>query len=322
MRFGCWTPLRGGEEGIDDHFELARETLTRAEACGFETSLVAERFIGAEYESWVMASALSQHTKRMELIVAGHPGIVTPGATAKMGATLDNMTGGRCAINIVNGWWQEEMQTFGNGAWLDESEARYRRMDEFIQVMNGLWEHDRFTFHGEFYRMDEGRLVQKVLRQPHPPVYAASRSDLGKDVVARRCDAWFVDAPPGHRRFEENFAAIEAHVRNMDERCAKLGRKLDYVLNAAVLCDDTLDAAQAKADALEERARDNRLLMAGGVKGLGGGLVGPPGLVAERIARYEAIGITSMMLRFMPVFAGMELFARAVMPRLANSVPA
>ena len=62
--------------------------------------------------------------------------------------------------------------------------------------------------------------------------------------------------------------------------------------------------------------------MAGGVKGLGGGLVGPPGLVAERIARYEAIGITSMMLRFMPVFAGMELFARAVMPRLANSVPA
>ena len=69
MRFGCWTPLRGGEEGIDDHFELARQTLVRAEAHGFETSLVAERFIGAEYEAWVMASALSQHTSRMELIV-------------------------------------------------------------------------------------------------------------------------------------------------------------------------------------------------------------------------------------------------------------
>ena len=47
MRFGCWTPLRGGEEGIEDHFELARATLQKAERYGFETSLVAERFIGA-----------------------------------------------------------------------------------------------------------------------------------------------------------------------------------------------------------------------------------------------------------------------------------
>ena len=322
MHFGCWTPLRGGEEGIEDHFELARETLTRAEAYGFETSLVAERFIGAEYESWVMASALSQHLKRMELIVAVHPGIITPGVAAKMGATLDNMTGGRCAINIVNGWWQEEMDTYGNGAWLDETEARYRRMEEFIEVMKGLWENETFTHHGEFYQMDSGRLVQKLKRKPHPRIYAASRSDLGKDVVSRSCDAWFVDAPPGHRRFEENFEAIAAHVRNMDERCARLGRKIDYVLNAAVLCASTRDEAQARADDLEERARDNRLLMAGGVKGLGGGLVGPPDLVAERIRRYESIGITCMMLRFMPVFEGMDLFARAVMPQVRTPLPA
>lgn len=316
MRFGCWTPLRGGEEGIDDHFELARQTLTRAEERGFTTSLVAERFIGAEYESWILASALAQHTRKMELIVAVHPGIITPGVAAKMGVTLDNMSGGRCAINIVNGWWQEEMQTFGNGAWLDETEARYRRMDEFIQVMNGLWENETFSFAGEFYQMDAGRLVQQVLRKPHPSVYAASRSDLGKDVVARRCDAWFVDAPPAHRSYEENFTAIEAHLRNMDERCAKLGRKLDYVLNAAVLCCDTVQEAQSKADALEERARNNRLLLAGGVKGLGGGLVGTPDMIAERIKRYESIGITSMMLRFMPAFAGMDIFARQIMPKL------
>jgi FMNH2-dependent dimethyl sulfone monooxygenase len=171
-----------------------------------------------------------------------------------MGATLDNMTGGRCAINIVNGWWQEEMDTYGNGAWLDETEARYRRMEEFILVMNGLWENETFTHHGEFYQMESGRLVQKVKRKPHPPVYAASRSNLGKDVVSRSCDAWFVDAPPGHRRFEENFEAIAGHVRDMDERCAKLGRKIDYVLNAAVLCAPTPGEAQARADDLEERS--------------------------------------------------------------------
>lgn len=263
----------------------------------------------------MLASALAQHTSHMELIVAVHPGIITPGVAAKMGATLDNMTGGRCAINIVNGWWQEEMQTFGNGGWLEASDARYRRMDEFIDVMKGLWLQDSLTYEGEFYRVDGGRLVQKVVAMPHPRIYAASRSDRGKDVVARGCDCWFVDAPPGHRSYEENVAAITAQVRDMDRRCAALGRRVEYVLNAAVLCADDLTAAQARADALEAQARDNRLLMAGGVKGLGGGLVGPPDLIARRIARYRDIGIGALMLRFMPVFGGMAQFAGTVLPQ-------
>ena len=47
-----------------------------------------------------------------------HPGIVTPQMVAKMGATLDRISGGRLAINIVNGWWEEEFNLFGNGTWL------------------------------------------------------------------------------------------------------------------------------------------------------------------------------------------------------------
>ena len=316
MRFGCWTPLRGGEEGIEDHFELARRTLQKAEAYGFETSLVAERFIGPEYESWILATALSQHTRSIELIVAVHPGIISPQVAAKMGATLDNLTRGRCAINIVNGWWREEMDSYGNGGWLDEGEARYRRMDEFIEVMTGLWTREQVTLAGEFYQIDKGRLPQPLFARPHPRIYAASRSEIGKDVVARRCQAWFVDAPPGHRRWEENFEAIAGHVRAMDVRGAAIGRRVDYVLNAAVLCTDSEEDAMRLADHLEEQARDNRLLMAAGVKGLGGGLVGTPRKIAERLQRYEEIGIDCVMLRFLPSFESMDRFAREVMPLL------
>ncbi len=316
MRFGCWTPLRGGEEGIEDHFELARRTLQKAESYGFETSLVAERFIGAEYEAWILATALSQHTSKIELIVAVHPGIVSPQIAAKMGATLDNLTKGRCAINVVNGWWREEMDTYGNGAWLDEGEARYRRMDEYIAIMTGLWTQEETTLKGEFHQIDKGRLPQKLFARPHPPIYAASRSEEGKDVVARRCQSWFVDAPVGHRQWAENFAVIEGHLRAMDQRCEALGRKLEYTLNASVLCADTDEEAQARADALEERGRGDRLLMAGGVKGLGGGLVGSPATIAARLDRYAQIGVGCVMLRFLPAFEGMDRFARDVMPLL------
>ena len=317
MRFGCWTPIRGGEEGIEDHFELARVTLQKAEAFGFETSLVAERFIGPEYESWVLATALSQHTRSIELIVAVHPGIISPQVAAKMGATLDNLTRGRCAINIVNGWWQEEMETYGNGGWLEASEARYRRMDEFISVMTSLWTQDETTLAGEFYRLDKGRLPQKLFARPHPRLYAASRSEIGKEVVARRCASWFVDAPPGHRRWEENFATIAAQVRAMDARCKSLGRKLEFTLNAAVLCADSEAEALRRADHLEEQARDNRLLMAGGVKGLGGGLVGTPQMIGKRLRAYQEIGIDCVMLRFLPAFEGMDRFATEIMPGFA-----
>ena len=64
---------------------------------------------------------------------AVHPGIVTPQVVAKMGASLDRISGGRFAINIVNGWFQQEFELFSNGAWIDASDARYRRMDEFVR---------------------------------------------------------------------------------------------------------------------------------------------------------------------------------------------
>ena len=80
---------------------------------------------------------------------AVYPGMVTPQLAAKMGATLDRITGGRFAINVVNGWFQKEFELFSNGAWIESSDARYRRMDEFVRVVKGLWTEDHFTMQGD-----------------------------------------------------------------------------------------------------------------------------------------------------------------------------
>ena len=50
------------------------------------------------------------------------------------------------------------------------------------------------------------------------------------------------------------------------------------------------------------------------MKGLGTGLVGTPDFIAERIKRYEAIGITTLMLRFPKMLEGIEDFGRKVIP--------
>ena len=156
MKFGIWTPLPhtirpepGMDRAIaaiksgaslagraDGTFEFACDVVRRADELGFDTTLIAERFLGPDLSAWVLASALAMVTKRIELMVAVHPGMVTPHVIAKMASSLDRISQGRCALNIVNGWWMEEFDLFSNGTWIGDAE-RYPRMGEYIQVIKG-----------------------------------------------------------------------------------------------------------------------------------------------------------------------------------------
>ena len=215
----------------DDTFGFACDVVRRADELGFDTTLIAERFLGPDLSAWVLASALAMMTKRIELMVAVHPGMVTPQVVAKMGSSLDRISGGRAALNIVNGWWMEEFDLFSNGTWIGDAE-RYPRMGEYIQVIKGLWTDSDFNFDGAYYRAhvraamtgadgkvvmpDPGEVAAKPSRSPYPPIYAASRSPGGKALIAQHCDVWFAEYKPGFRNFEANLERMAADVRDMD----------------------------------------------------------------------------------------------------------
>jgi FMNH2-dependent dimethyl sulfone monooxygenase len=255
--------------------------------------------------------------------------MVTPQVVAKMGSSLDRISGGRFAINIVNGWWKEEFDLFSNGTWIGDAE-RYPRMGEFIAVLKGLWTDSDFNFEGAFYRAhvraaltgadgkvvipDAGDIIAKPAHLPCPPIYAASRSPEGKALIARHCDVWFAEYKPGYRNFEANVEHISADLRAMDALAAKHGRTLRYAINPQVICCDTQEEAEASADAAERHAgaRDRM------VNALGAGLVGTPQLLAQRLRRYAAIGIDCVMLRFTPMMQGVETFGTKVIPLLRS----
>ena len=340
MRYGIWTPLphtiraeprmeaairdlttRGGGGGADRSFQFAVDVVNRGTSYGFETTLIAERFLGPDLEAWIMSAALATQTTDIELMVAVHPGIVAPQVVAKMGATLDRISGGRLAINVVNGWWQQEFDLFGNGGWLGDMDRRYRRMDEFIRVMKGLWTEPSFSLDGEFYRIEAGSLPIKTVRTPHPRIYAASRTAPGMEIVARECDVWFVHYELPYRRYEENFRVIAHGIHEMSERARRLDRDLAFGISAHVICESTLEAAEAKADALEEYGQRDPVSKIA-AKALGPGLVGTPALIAERLRRYEAVGMECVMLHFHPMMEGLDRFATEVMPLLPGAAPA
>ena len=106
MKFGIWTrcltpsganlgwiaPSRRSNPGTVSRAAqikplAAYDVVRRADELGFDTTLIAERFLGPDLSAWVLASALAMVTKRIELMVAVHPGMVTPQVVAKMAST-------------------------------------------------------------------------------------------------------------------------------------------------------------------------------------------------------------------------------------------
>ncbi|HET9929913.1 MAG TPA: LLM class flavin-dependent oxidoreductase, partial [Polyangiaceae bacterium] len=161
IRFAYWVPnVSGGlviskieqrtSWDLDYNLKLAR----LAEKNGFDYALSQIRFTagyGAEYqhEPVAFSHALLAGTERLKLIVALLPGPWNPTLAAKQLATIDILTKGRVAVNIVSGWFKGEFRAIGE-PWLEHDE-RYRRSEEFIRALKGIWTEDSFTFKGDFY---------------------------------------------------------------------------------------------------------------------------------------------------------------------------
>lgn len=334
MKFGVWTPLphilrpearmdaaiqesgrRGVQDGRDKAFGYAVDMIRRAEDLGFETTLIAERWLGTDHPAWILTSALAALTSKIELMVAVHPGIIAPQVVAKFAASLDRISQGRAALNIVNGWWKEEFETFGTGALTPEEDARYRRMDEFLRVIRGMWGDDKFEFHGEFYNVDKQTSPIKPVQMPNPPIYAASRSDTGKEIIAHYGDNWFAEYAADYRLWEQNCDNAAIAIADMKARAARYGRKLNFSMSCHVICSHSNEDAIEQANQLEAHGKTSRLAWVAS-KALGTGFVGSPETIVERIHRFEAAGVQTMMLQFHPMMEGMETFAREIMPLL------
>jgi dimethylsulfone monooxygenase len=332
MRLGIWCPAplsirpdapvkpafealtrHGG--GVDQNYLYAVDVLQRAEQLGFEITLIAQRFFGPDLDSWMFAAALAAQTKSIEIMAAVHPGIMDPKVVAKFAASVDRISGGRFCVNIVNGSRPEEFVVFGQ--LLERSEARYNRMQEFVQVLKGMWLDDDFVFNGEFYQVNHGTVPTKSVRVPHPPIYAASRVDEGMNVIAQECDAWFVNGPRVYQDYEAGLKRMESEIAQMERRCGELGRKMQYCLSACVLIGDTDEEAIAIADGYVAQLQHDPSIKSASVA-VGANLIGMPKTILERIRRYQSLGIDLFLLQFYPMRQGLDVFAQKLLPDLGS----
>jgi len=167
-------------------------------------------------EPFTLLGALSQVTKRIGLAATVSTTYNEPYHVARKLASLDHLSRGRAAWNLVTSASDEEARNFGRDANLDHS-TRYRRGEEFVDVVTGLWDSwdddafrydresgifaDRAKLHvlgheGEFLNV-RGPLNIPRPPQGHPPLFQAGASEAGRELAGRTAEAVFTISPHG-----------------------------------------------------------------------------------------------------------------------------
>src|SRR5204862_5309009 len=95
-------------------------------------------------DAWSTAAALAAVTQRLELMVAVRPTFHLPALLAKQAANIDHISRGRLSLNVVSSWWANEARQYGVA--FEQHDDRYARTSEWLDVVDGVWRGDHFSF--------------------------------------------------------------------------------------------------------------------------------------------------------------------------------
>jgi FMNH2-dependent dimethyl sulfone monooxygenase len=337
LRYGYWMPVFGGwlrnveDEQMETSWEYAKRLTQRAEQLGYDLSLIAELNLndikGVEapsLDAWSTAAALAAVTEKLEIMVAVRPTFHNPALLAKQAANIDHISKGRLTLNVVSSWWADEATKYGIA--FDQHDDRYARTSEWLDVIDGCWKQQHFSYEGKYYKVADNVLSPKPVSKPRPTLYAGGESETAKNLIATKCDAYLMHGDP-----PENVAK---KVSDMRERREKAGLPpMVFGFAAYAIVRDSEAEAQkevARITDVQQSARGyvNYQQWISGSKldqkvsledysvsnrGLRAGLVGTPEQVKERLEEFQAAGVDLVLLQSSPQLEEMERFATQVM---------
>jgi len=183
----------------------------------------------------IVLGVLATATQRIGLGATYSTTYYSPFHVARTFATLDHLTGGRAAWNVVTSVNDSEAQNYGVSE-LPDHDARYDRADEFLEATTGLWDswedgaliHDRAAgyfadpakvhevdYHGKWFSV-RGPLTVPRSPQGRPVLLQAGSSGRGRDFAARWSELIFTGDP--------GLEIAQAHYKDQKERIAAGGR--------------------------------------------------------------------------------------------------
>lgn len=141
-------------------------------------------------DPFVVLAAASQATKTIKLgtgvlLVQQRDAI----QTAKLVASIDQVSRGRFLFGVGGGWNQDEMENHGT-----VYATRFKRMRECIEAMKVIWTKEGAEYHGEFVNFGPMIARPKPVTKPHPPIHVGGAFPQGARRAIRYGDGWIPTA--------------------------------------------------------------------------------------------------------------------------------
>lgn len=318
-----------------------------ADDAGLEAMVPLARWIGAggpsefcdnSFEPFTWAAGLAQATRHIAVFSTVQVPVYHPALVAKMTTTIDHISCGRVALNIVCGSMPDDLALFETPSM--EHDAAYDCATEWLELIQRMWSEDEeFTHSGKYFHIRRAISKPKPLQTPYPAIMNAGRSEVGQRWAARHSDMMFTAVTAG--AIDE----VKDRVEHLRELGHEYGREVQVWMTSSVVCrptqqeaEDYLDyyavehgdlvavAALLRQPELAEQlsrlpAADMRLEM----RRLVGSsfnmqpLVGTPQHIADRVVALSRAGIDGLLLTFVNYQDELSRWITGVMPLLEEA---
>ena len=198
-------------------------------------------------DTMVTAAALAARTTTFQPLVAARPGYWDPAQFAVAAATLDSLSGGRLRVNVVTG--QDDPAAYGDTE-VDQP-ARYARTAEFMSLVRRLWTEEDVTFTGDHYRVTHATAQPRPhvdSARRHPRLYFGGASEAAERTAAAHADVQLLWGEP-----LAGVAERLERLRGLEQQVADRVAPLEFGLRITTVVRET--SAEAWRDAEAKLAR-------------------------------------------------------------------
>lgn len=232
--------LPNGEPDGFTYIDYIAQVAKAAELAGFEGAL-----LPTGPEPWIAAAALARETRRIKFLIAFQATWTLPAYAAQQAAILQNLSHGRLDWNIITGGNPAAQRA--NGDFLAH-DLRYKRTGEFLDIIQGLWENETFSYDGDVYQLENGALPRGLTHERKPSVYFSGFSDPALDVAARHADVYLNWAEPVEK--------LKPHMERVRELAARQGREVRFGIRIDLFARETEEAAWSELRRQYDRIDD------------------------------------------------------------------
>ena len=324
-----------------DHHVIEQAARLHEEA-GFDRALVG--YFSDAPDGFMVAAHAATVTKHLSFLMAHRPGFMAPTLAARKFASLDHLTHGRASLHLIAGGGTATQAM--DGDYVDH-DGRYRRMLEYIHVMERTWtELDPFDHQGEFYKVTQAHSTIRCLQEPRIPIFGGGGSPAAIEALAPVVDVFMLwgeplaviaefmqrvrDAAGADKSGQLTFSLSTRPIlgRTEDEAWSRAYRFLEQtkaLLAGAPAYEPESIGSKRLLDAARQGAVHDSCLWtemaaATGAYGNTTALVGTAETVAQALFEYYKLGATRLLIRgFDPLF-DIEDYGRELIPRLRELV--